>query len=196
MELRSVLTIEVLVGLLVVQRLLELLYSRRNQRRLSADSRSADKRGAWVAMVVLHALWLSGCAVEVHLRGAPTRAPLFWGGIGLLAAGQALRWWAIATLGSAWNARAVVDPQTRVVTSGPYRFARHPNYTGLLLELAGLPLATGAWVTAALTLPLHLVVLFRRIRNEERLLRDLPGYAREMESKGLFFPRLRPSRTR
>lgn len=196
MELRSVLAVEALVGLTALQRLAEMAWSRRNQRRAAPASASADRPAAWAAMVLLHALWLAGCGVEVHLRGTPATAALFWVGLGLFAAGQALRLWAIATLGPAWNARAVVDPATPVVTHGPYRFARHPNYTGVLLELVGLPLAAGAWWTAALTLPAHALVLARRIENEERLLRALPGYEEAMATKGRLLPRLRPSSSR
>jgi methyltransferase len=63
-----------------------------------------------------------------------------------------------------------------VITSGPYRWLRHPNYTAVAVEFACLPVAVGAvreavWLSAA-----DALVLWPRIRAEEALLDRLPGY--------------------
>jgi methyltransferase len=179
-----------LVGLTGLQRLLELVLSRRNVARLSSASRSADSRANWIALVVLQTVWLAGCALEPAWRGATAPMPLFAVGLGLFLLGAALRMWCILALGSRWNARAQVDPDLCVETSGPYRFVRHPNYTGVLLELIGLPMAGGAWWLLALVVPPHLFVLLQRIRGEDRLLFGVPGYAEAMGTKGALLPRL------
>lgn len=190
MSLRTLPFLELVVALTALQRLLELAYSRRNLRRLSGAARPADSGANWVLLVVLQAAWLAGAALEPAVRGALPAAPYFWAGLALFAAGEALRTWCILTLGASWNARARVDPGLRVVSNGPYRWIRHPNYLGVLLELVGLPLAGGAWWTLALCAPLHLVVFLRRIRGEDALLSTLPGYAEAMGQKGALIPRL------
>lgn len=189
MSLRSPGTLALLVALTALQRLLELARSRANLRALSSTSRAADSRANWAALVGLQVLWLAGAALEPVLRARVAPAPLFWGGLLLFALGEALRLWCMRTLGPAWNARARVDPGLGVVTSGPYRWIRHPNYLGVLLELLGLLLAGGAWVALALLVPSHLVVLHRRMRGEDALLAALPGYAQAMAGKGALLPR-------
>lgn len=186
----TLLAFELMVGATALQRLVELVLSRRNLAQLSSASRAADSSVNWVALIALQALWLAGCLLEPAWRGSTARMPVFGAGLALFVLGAGLRVWCILCLGSWWNARARVDPGLRVVTSGPYRFVRHPNYAGVLLELVGLPLAGGAWWTLALLAPPHLVVLLRRMRGEDRLLFDLPGYARSMGAKGALLPRL------
>ncbi|HEX6882696.1 MAG TPA: isoprenylcysteine carboxylmethyltransferase family protein [Planctomycetota bacterium] len=186
----ALLALELVVGLTALQRLAELVLSRRNLARLSVASRAADSRANYGALVALQSLWLVGCALEPALRGAAAPAPLLAAGLALFAAGAALRLWCIRTLGTWWNARARVDPGLRVVAEGPYRFVRHPNYLGVLLELVGLPLAGGAWWTLLLLAPPHALVLGRRIRGEDALLFGLPGYAERMAGKGALLPRL------
>lgn len=195
----SLALIEALVVFTALQRLFELWHSRRNLGRLSDASRPADSSANWSALVALQSLWLAGSALEPLLRGKIPSSAVAWSGLSLYLAGEALRVWCILSLGAWWNARARVDPGLRVVSHGPYRWIRHPNYLGVLLELVGLPLAAGAWWTLALLAPPHLVVLLTRIRGEDRLLLALPEYAESMAGKGAVLPRIRlriPGRAR
>lgn len=186
----TLLAYELMVGATALQRLAELVLSRRNLALLSSASRAADSSANWVALVALQTLWLAACALEPAWRGSTAGKPLFAAGLALFVLGAGLRLWCILSLGSWWNARARVDPGLCVVTSGPYRFVRHPNYAGVLLELVGLPLAGAAWWALALLAPPHLLVLWQRMRGEDRLLFALPGYAQAMGTKGALLPRL------
>ena len=76
------------------------------------------------------------------------------------------------------------------MTSGPYRFVRHPNYVAVFLELLFLPLVQGAWLTAALGTALHVLVLRRRILLEEAMLLESPAYRISMGEKPRFVPAL------
>jgi protein-S-isoprenylcysteine O-methyltransferase Ste14 len=70
-------------------------------------------------------------------------AGLVWpavAGIGLIVAGIGLRAWSIAALGQLFQYRIKVQPGHRVVTGGPYRYVRHPSYSGILLVLIGIAL--------------------------------------------------------
>jgi methyltransferase len=182
--------LEVLVSATALQRLLELGLSRRNLARLSSAARAADSLANWTVLVAAQVLWLAGCALEPALSGTLPPPAISWTGLAIFLAGALLRVWCIRSLGRAWNARARVDPGIRIVTSGPYRWIRHPNYLGVLLELVGLPLTGGAWWTLAFSAPLHVLVLVRRIRGEDALLFALPGYADAMGRKGALVPRL------
>jgi len=101
---------------------------------------------------------------------------------------NALRWWVIATLGPHWNVQVMGSTKLGVVTSGPYRFVRHPNYVAVFVELAALPLVHGAWLTALAGSALHVLVLRRRIAAEESVLLADETYRRAMQAKPRFIP--------
>lgn len=156
------------LALLALERGGELLLSRRNARR--AIARGAVEIGAphFRAMAAVHALFLVSCAVEGSLRPFPGAAG--WVFLAIALAAQALRYWAIGTLGDRWNVRILVIPGAAPVTGGPYRFVRHPNYAAVLLEMLFVPLIHGAWVTAAVFSLANAALLRVRIRAEERAL--------------------------
>ena len=81
--------------------------------------------------------------------------------------GLAVRVWAIAALGRAFRTTVEVDAEQAVVSSGPYRWVRHPSYTGLLLIVAGIGLAAGSWLAPAVCALLPLPALLWRIEIEE-----------------------------
>jgi methyltransferase len=167
------------------QRLRELALSRRNERGVRG-SRAAAR--TYPLMVAAHVGLCTLPLVEVAVRRRRARAPALW--LGVLGAATALRWWSIASLGASWNVRAVVPADLRPVTSGPYRFLRHPNYLAVALEFAALPLAGGAtWSAIGLSL-LDALVLADRIREEERLLAQVPGYEEAFRGRARVVPGL------
>lgn len=95
-------------------------------------------------------------------------------GVTVLILGVALRTWAILTLGRLFTFVVVIQAEHHVVDSGPYRFVRHPSYTGGLLALTGAGIALGNWLSilAAAGLPLA-AILIRIAVEEARLARDL-----------------------
>ena len=98
-------------------------------------------------------------------------------GVIVMGLGLATRVWAVAALGGAFRTTVEVDPAQAVVTTGPYRWIRHPSYAGLLLILAGLGLGLGNWLSAAACLALPLPAIAWRIHIEEAELRRVLGDA-------------------
>ena len=76
------------------------------------------------------------------------------------------------------------------VTSGPYRYVRHPNYLAVALEFLALPMAGGAWLSALALSALNAMVLWDRIRDEERLLAAVGGYEEAFRGRARFIPRV------
>ncbi len=180
-----------LVGL---QRLAELGWSKRNLRR----SRAAQHEGpaaraegtlGFAAMVAVHVGSILLPAVEVAARGMRAPAWIWIPALALFFAAQGLRYWTITTLGTAWNVRAEVSRHTHVMTTGPYRWIRHPNYLAVCIELLALPAIGGAWISLVLLQIVHAPILWRRIRAEEAMLFALPGYAEAMATRGRLLPR-------
>jgi methyltransferase len=91
----------------------------------------------------------------------------------VLGAAMALRWWTLATLGERWTTRVLVVPGEEMVSSGPYRWLRHPNYLAVVLEIAAIPMIHCAWLTALVFTIANLVLLRERIRVEEEALSRL-----------------------
>ena len=164
-----------LIAGVAVERLLELRLARRHQLALLARGGVEVAPRHYRAMVVLHAAFLVACPLEVWWLRRPFRPALAASMAALLAAAQALRYWAIATLGERWTTRIVCLPGAAPVTGGPYRFVRHPNYLAVATEMAALPLLHGAWVTGALFSAANALVLRVRIRHEESALARFGG---------------------
>jgi methyltransferase len=174
------------IGLLALERLYELRLSQRNAAR--AFARGALEVGLrhYRVMTVFHAAFLVSCVAEPWLLqrefpGVPGLVALI---LALLA--QALRYWAISTLGEKWNTRVIVMPGTPPITTGPYRFIKHPNYVAVVVELVAVPLIFGGWITAAVFSIGNAALLAVRIRAEERALGQ--PWQQAFAGKGRFIP--------
>jgi methyltransferase len=159
-----------LVAAVAAERVAELVVARRNERWSSARGAIVTGQGHYPAMVALHTGLLVGCPAEVWLADRPYVPTLAWPMLAALVGAQALRWWCIETLGPRWNTRVMVVPGLPLVTSGPYRLLRHPNYVAVVAEGVALPLVHTAWVTAAVFTVLNAALLTVRIRCENRAL--------------------------
>jgi methyltransferase len=159
------------VGLVALQRLLELALSRRNERRLRARGALERGREHYPLIVALHVLWLLSTLIEGALRG-----PVLWPiPLALFLLVQPLRYWAIFSLGDHWNTRILVVPGAKPVTRGPYRYLKHPNYVVVAVEILTFPLIFGAWITAIVFSILDAALLYVRVREENRALARLAG---------------------
>ena len=95
---------------------------------------------------------------------------VFWFGCGLMIAGLAFRVWAIWVLGEYFRTTVELDERRAVVRAGPYRWIRHPSYSGLLLVCLGYGIALQNWLSLFVAIMLPSIALFYRIRVEEEVL--------------------------
>jgi methyltransferase len=163
----------VLVGLVAVERLAELVVSKRHERWSRTQGGVEHGAGHYPVMVVLHTALLAGALVEVGVADRPFIPGLGWPMLALVLASQGLRWWCIRTLGRQWNTRVIVVPGLARVTGGPYRLFAHPNYVAVVVEGAALPLVHTAWFTALAFAVLNAALLRVRIRTENAALGEL-----------------------
>ena len=91
-------------------------------------------------------------------------------GLVILLTGLVLRGWSILTLGEYFTVTVKVSADQPVITAGPYQVLRHPSYTGLLLVMTGIGLASANWAGAAGMTVLTLAGILWRIHAEERAL--------------------------
>ena len=175
-----------ILAALVVERTAELRLSNRNARLAFARGGIELGRGQYRIIVAFHTLFIAACAA-----GATRYAPAFPPALSMAAlageiAAQALRYWSVATLGQNWNTRVIVIPDVEPVTSGPYRYIRHPNYVAVALEIACVPLIRGLVTIAIVFSAGNAILLAFRIRLEERALGK--SYQTAFASRPRFIP--------
>lgn len=158
-----------------VERLAELRLSVRHARWAFAHGGVETGQRHYPPMVLLHTGLLVAAPLEVVLADRPFLPWLGWPMLAVVLAAQALRWWCIATLGVRWNTRVIVVPGLPLVTGGPYRWLRHPNYVAVVAEGIALPLVHTAWVTALVFTVLNAWLLTVRIGTENRALATAPS---------------------
>jgi len=163
----------VFVLLTGVERVVELVISKRNAAWAVARGGVESGLGHFPAMVALHTGLLVGALAEVWLLDRPFIPWLGWPMLVIALLCQAGRYWVIASLGKQWNTRVIVVPGMPLSRRGPYRFGwlRHPNYVIVAIEGIALPLVHTAWITAIVFTVLNAILLLRfRIPAEERAL--------------------------
>jgi methyltransferase len=183
----------VLFSYCVVERVAELFISRGNRAQMQRSGfiENESKLGL-TSMIVLHAAWYVAMCQEVIFRPSEILPIMRYLVVGAFVVAQALRFWTLSSLGGFWNISVMTKDTTRemFVSSGPYRYIRHPNYLVVIVEILALPLAGGAVLTAVVFTILNAVLLARRIKIEEGQLFLIPGYRDAMGAKNRFLPKL------
>ncbi|ATL32284.1 hypothetical protein KY5_7266c [Streptomyces formicae] len=160
----------VLVTAVAVVRLVEVTTARRNAR--WAIDRGGVEYGQshYPVMITLHVCLLVGTVVEVALTGRAFVPWIGWPALAVLLLVQAGRAWCMRALGPRWNTRVIVVPGLPLITTGPYRWMRHPNYLIVLFEGIALPLVHTAWMTGVLFTIANTPWLVVRVRTENAAL--------------------------
>ncbi|HYT21213.1 MAG TPA: isoprenylcysteine carboxylmethyltransferase family protein [Candidatus Polarisedimenticolia bacterium] len=186
-------TVDVFLGLLLavaLLRLVELRISKRHQKEMAARGAAKIDEPKFRWMVLLHTAVLLGAALEVVLLRRPFIPWLAALTFAVFLAANAVRWWVIRSLGEHWNVQVMDSTRLGVVTSGPFRYVRHPNYAAVFAEMLALPLIHTAWITATVGAIAHAGVLAQRLATEERVLSANPDYRAAMTGKPRFLPGL------
>ena len=172
----------IVLSLVIVQRLLELVVARKNEKRMLAKGAYEVGANHYPIMIALHMSFFVSLIIEVtYLDLGPS--PIFPWLFVLFLAVQALRVWCLASLGPFWNTKIIILPGANVVAKGPYLYIRHPNYLVVCIEIALLPLMFGAYFTAVTFTILNLLMLSVRIPTEERALREATDYNEVFQPK-------------
>ena len=163
-------TLPLVAGVLVfVPMAIETVVSARHDRTLRALGAVEAAGDVFRAMQVAYPAAFLAMLVEGAWREVRPDA-LVAAGAGVFILAKALKYWAIASLGMRWTFRVLVPPRSARTVRGPYRWMSHPNYVAVALELAGVALATHAAVTGGPALAGFSVLMWMRVRIEEKAL--------------------------
>ena len=157
----------IIVALIALQRLAEVIHSNRNTSALKARGAVEAGAGHYPLMITMHVAWM--IAIVLFLPRPVTINGYL---IALMVVFQLLRLWVVVTLGPYWTTRVITLPGAPLVTSGPFRYLRHPNYMIVVGEIAVLPLAFGEVGVAVVFSVLNAAMLAWRIRVENAALAD------------------------
>lgn len=177
----------VMVG---IERLGELVISRRNQQALAKQGARKIPEPHFRWMVLLHGAVLVCAGAEVLFLHRPLIPALAIPMAAVFVLSNVLRWWVIRVLAGYWNVEVMDSARVGVVSSGPYRWVRHPNYVGVVAEVFSLPMIHTAWITAIAGTLGYLLILRGRLRVEDGALLANPAYRVAMGGKPRFFPRM------
>lgn len=160
----------------VFQRIGELFLSKRNESYICAQGGRVLKEKNYIFMVLLHTTWLMSLVYLSFFKQLEIEPAYFYGfGIFFLL-GQFFRLSAITTLGKRWSTRVMILPEAPVIKSGLFNYVRHPNYVGVVLEIFSLPAMAALWPVSIVYSLLNGLILFFRIRFEEKMLKEFNDY--------------------
>jgi methyltransferase len=163
----------VIVAAVIAQRLVELRISRRNAKYILAQGGKEHGDNLLGLVKVLQISWFLSMLAEVWLLNRPFIPILAFIGILGVVAGQTLRFLSMQALEWRWTLPIMTVPGMPAVDTGIYRYLRHPSWFGVILEIASLPLIHGAYLTAVFFSSLNLLVIVKRIKEEEKILNPL-----------------------
>ncbi|MBD8068157.1 isoprenylcysteine carboxyl methyltransferase family protein [Bacillus sp. PS06] len=173
---------------LLVQRLVELYIAKKNEAWMKANGAYEVGEEHYKYIVGIHILFFLSYFIEVYQKGTQFSSwfPFL---MTMFVLTQLIRIWIIKSLGRYWNTKIIILPNKEIITRGPYRFLRHPNYVVVVIELMLIPLIFNAYLTAILFSILNLIILSIRIPAEEEALIKLTDYEDKFSNTQRFFPR-------
>ncbi|MGK7936604.1 MAG: isoprenylcysteine carboxyl methyltransferase family protein [Xenococcaceae cyanobacterium] len=180
----------VIVLSVIVQRLFELRISKNNEAALLAQGAKKHSDNLLGAVKVWQTIWFIAAIAEVFYFDRPFNLPL--AAIALLAAltGQVLRYLSMQALGKRWTLPIITLPNTPVVDRGVYLYVRHPNWLGVILEIAALPLIHGAYLTSITFSLVNAWLMSQRIQTEEKALAENSNFNLVFAHRPRFIPKI------
>lgn len=159
-------------------RLVSLSFSIRNEKRLIKEGAVQYGKTNSLLLTLAHIAYYFGALYEAYATNA-----VFNGysaaGVGVLIFAYCVLFYVIYKLKDIWTVKLYIAPNQRIDRSFLFRTVRHPNYfLNIIPELIGVALLCNAWTTLCIGLPLYLCLLFVRIRQEEKAMKDLWGAQR------------------
>ena len=161
--------VALLLALAFLPMALEARLAASHDRALRSAGAAEPKDDVLPLMQVAYPAAFLAMAFEAWARRAQPNQWFIAGAV-VFALAKAIKYWAIATLGERWTFRVLVPPNSMRIASGPYRFMRHPNYLGVMGELAGMALMARAPIAGSLSVVIFGILIAGRIRVEERAL--------------------------
>lgn len=178
----------VIILAVICQRLWELRIASNNEAYLLERGAKKHSDNLLGAIKVLQTSWLISAIAEVFYFDRPFSFPVAAIALTATLAGQILRYLSMQALKQRWTLPIVILPNTPVVNRGIYRYLRHPNWLGVILEIAAIPLIHGAYLTAIIFSLANSLLMSKRIQMEEEALATDSNYTVVFANRPRFIP--------
>ena len=155
------------IGFIILQRITELVISKKNEIWLRAQGAIEYGQGHYILIVILHTLFIVSLITEYLYSGSLHTDILFLVIYLLLVA---VKVWVISSLCRYWNTKIFRVPNAPLIKTGPYKLVKHPNYIIVVCEIGIIPLVFHLYYTAIIFSVLNAVMLYIRIREENKVL--------------------------
>ncbi len=160
----------VIIILIILQRLVELVVAKRNEKMMLAKGAYEVGASHYPYMILLHSSFFVCLIIEVMYSNLSQTPNYLLLAVFLFL--QLMRIWCLTSLKSFWNTKIIILPGATLVKKGPYAFIPHPNYVVVCLEILVLPLMFQAYFTVVCFTLLNFAMLAVRIPVEEKALKE------------------------
>lgn len=162
-----------IISLVVIQRIVELFISKRNEKWLLRNGAVEYGEGHYKFIVLLHILFFVSMIVEYNFRERYRELIIInYLFLVFFIFLQLMRVWVLISLGKYWNTKIYRIPGRNLIVKGPYRYFKHPNYIIVICEIFTLPMIFNLYYTAVIFSVLNALILSVRIKEENRVLEN------------------------
>lgn len=155
------------ISFIIILRIGELILSKRNEKWLLQNGAVEYGKKHYPFIVALHVSFLLSLIIEYSLQQTKSYCIFF---ILLYFILIAFKLWVLLSLGKYWNTKIYHISNAPLIKKGPYKYLKHPNYIIVIAEIAVIPLAFHLYYTAIIFSILNLLMLFVRIKEENKIL--------------------------
>lgn len=149
----------------------ELVISKKNERWLKENGAVEYGIEHYKYIVLLHVMFFISMFIEYNFRERQTEFSVInYLFLVIFILMQVMRFWVISSLGKYWNTRILRIPGSVLITKGPYRYFKHPNYLVVVCEIISLPMIFDLYITAVVFTLLNATILYIRIKEENKVL--------------------------
>ncbi len=169
---------QLLIGFVIIQRLIELYYSKKNIDYILSQGGKVIPEMNYLFMVILHFSWLAGLTYNILVPIQQVDLDFnFIFFLSVFVMGQCFRILAMKALGKRWTTRIAILPNVDVIDRGIFRYIKHPNYIGVILEILALPLMIHLYLFSIFFSVSNIIILYFRVKKEEESLRHYNNYS-------------------
>ena len=155
------------ISFIIFFRIWELLLSRSNEKWLLQNGAVEYGNKHYPFIVALHILFIISLILEYSIQKTPSNSSFLLTSYFLF---LAFKIWVILSLGKYWNTKIYHITDVPLIKKGPYKYFKHPNYLIVIAEIAIIPLAFHLYYTAIIFTLLNMIILFVRIKEENKVL--------------------------